>query len=523
MLAATLLSAALHAVWALFLARDGGDLAAQSAWTYFVGRHPGAAYNLSWYGGVHPASYSVLSPYVMSWFGIRTVAVIAGTLSATMLARLLVHLRVPALMPAALWGALATWCNAASGRVTFGLGLVFALAAVQMAFTVRGTPPLRAAGMFGLSLLATLASPVAGLFIMVVAAALFLTGRRRAGLMLALAPPLVVGVTTVLFPFTGVQPIGFATVVLPAITSVVAVLLCAPREWTVVRVGAGVYLLGIALTWLVPSPIGSNVERLSLLFGGVVLLTAVARTHHLAKLGVLCAAFIVTGAWMVVKPVDDVIHTRPANVTAANSGGLKAELDRLGARRTRIEVVPLRSHWESAGLTRHYILARGWNRQVDAERHALFYEDGALTPASYHAWLRKWSVGFVVLPEQEVEKAGKDEAALIERGQPYLRPVWSDDYWRLYRVADPVPLVALPSTVARVDAAELAVDVPAAGVTTLRIAWSPWLNVRGGGTAGHGCLERDGDFVRLHAPGPGRYTVSARYGAPRGTPCPPAR
>ncbi|MQY02410.1 hypothetical protein ACRB68_04400 [Actinomadura sp. RB68] len=521
MTAATLFAAVLHVVWALFLANDGGDLAAQSAWTHFAGQHPDSAYNLAWYGGMHPASYSVLSPYLMAWFGIRLVAVVAGTLSATLTARLLVHLRAPAALPAALWAALAIWCNAASGRVTFGLGLVFALAGVQAAFTRRGTPALRAAVMVVLSLLATLTSPVAGLFVMVVAAALFLTGRRRAGVALAIAPPLVVGVTTLLFPFTGVQPIGFTTVVLPAITSVVAVLLCAPRGWTVVRVGAGVYLLGIALTFLIPTPIGSNVERLSLLFGGMVLLSAVARTTHLVKLGALSLAFIVTGAWMVVKPVDDIIHTRPAAATAAHAAPLRAELDRLGARRGRLEVVPLRSHWEATGLTRRYILARGWNRQVDAERHGLFYKEGALTAATYHDWLHKWAVQYVVLPEQEVEKAGKAEDALIRGGLPYLEQVWSDDYWRLYKVADPTPLAALPSTVARINADELVVDVPERGTTLLRISWSPWLTVRGGRKGpGHGCLAREGDFVRLHAPGPGRYHIGARYGMPRGTPCP---
>ena len=38
------LAAVLGLVWALWLARDAGDLAAQYAWTAFVRRHPGAAY-----------------------------------------------------------------------------------------------------------------------------------------------------------------------------------------------------------------------------------------------------------------------------------------------------------------------------------------------------------------------------------------------------------------------------------------------------------------------------------------------
>ena len=134
---------------------------------------------------------------------------------------------------------------------------------VVKAFTPRGTPALRAAAMVVLSLLASLASPVAGLFLLVLAAALFLTGRRRAGVCVAVGLPVVVGTTSLLFPFSGVQPISLDAIVLPAVTSVAAILFCAPKSWRFVRTGAAVYLAGILLTWLVPSPIGSNVERLS--------------------------------------------------------------------------------------------------------------------------------------------------------------------------------------------------------------------------------------------------------------------
>ena len=57
---------ALHLLWLRFLAGTGGDLAAQDAWTGFALAHPDSAYDFSWYGGMHPASYSLVSPYVMS-------------------------------------------------------------------------------------------------------------------------------------------------------------------------------------------------------------------------------------------------------------------------------------------------------------------------------------------------------------------------------------------------------------------------------------------------------------------------
>ncbi|WP_243719488.1 MFS transporter [Actinomadura sp. KC06] len=513
--AATVAAAVLHLVWALFLATEGGDLAAQAAWTDFAWKHPTAAYSFAWYGGMHPASYSVMSPYLMALFGIRTVAVVSGTLSAALTAYLLRRFKAPVALPASLWAAFALSCNAASGRVTFGLGLTFALMATIVAFTPRGTPALRAAGMVGLGLLSTLASPVAGLFLMVLAAALFLTGRRRAGICLAAGPPVVVGTTSLLFPFSGEQPISLGAIVLPTVAGVIAMLTCAPRGWRLVRVAAGVYLAGILLTWLVPSPVGSNVERLSLLFGGMFLLSAVARAHGRVRIAVLSAAFIVTASWQVIKPVDDLIHTEPAARAAGNASGLIAELKAVGADDARIEVVPLRSHWESSGLSRHFVLARGWNRQVDAERHELFYEDGALTADSYRDWLHEWAVQYVVLPEQETDWSARDEAALVEGGQPYLTEIWRDEHWRLFRVLRSTPLVDRPASVGKLDAGQLVIDMPSSGSVLVRVSWSPWLRVSGGSA----CLARAGDFVRLTADRPGRYTIAARYNLSRGEPC----
>jgi hypothetical protein len=83
---AVLVSAALQAVWLRFLATSGGDLAAQDAWAGFARAHPGSAYNLAWYGGMHPASYSVISPFVMAGLGVRATMVVTSTVAAALLA-----------------------------------------------------------------------------------------------------------------------------------------------------------------------------------------------------------------------------------------------------------------------------------------------------------------------------------------------------------------------------------------------------------------------------------------------------
>jgi plastocyanin len=111
-------AAVLHLLWVRFVADAGGDLAAQDAWAAFARSHPGSAYNLAWYGGMYPVSYSAISPYVMAILGVRTTMVLAGTISAAILAYLIIRtgvVRRP-LWPA-LYGAVAL-----TGKVVDGAG-----------------------------------------------------------------------------------------------------------------------------------------------------------------------------------------------------------------------------------------------------------------------------------------------------------------------------------------------------------------------------------------------------------------
>ncbi|HLL36874.1 MAG TPA: MFS transporter, partial [Streptomyces sp.] len=274
----TAVAGVLHIVWFFTFANSGGDLAAQDAWAEFVGRHPDSAYNLAWYGGMHPVSYSVVSPYLMSVLGVRTTMMIAGTLSAGLLTMILIRSRV---VRNPLWPALAgvfgLLGNAVSGRVTFGLGTLFALAAVAAVFCwpyrwryKRWAKALCAAP---LAALATMSSPVAGLFVGLVAVALFLQKRRPGAWALGLGPTAVVAVSAWAFPFSGTQPMSFGSSLLPMVYALL-VLLLVPREWTTVRITSAVYFLAILLVWLISSQIGSNITRLAMLFAGVALVAA---------------------------------------------------------------------------------------------------------------------------------------------------------------------------------------------------------------------------------------------------------
>ncbi|MFD8911290.1 MFS transporter [Streptomyces sp. NPDC059575] len=607
----TALAAVLHVIWFFTSANSGGDLAAQDAWAEFVGRHPDSAYNLAWYGGMHPVSYSVLSPYLMSVLGVRTTMMIAGTFSAGLLTLILVRgraVRKP-LWPA-LAGVFALMGNAASGRVTFGLGTMFALGAVAAVFcwpyqgryaswakalaaaplallagvfallagAVSGWVAYGLAALFGigavavllywpyegrykrwakalaaapLAALATMSSPVAGLFVGLVAVALFLQKRRPGAWALGLAPAAVVALSAWLFPFSGTQPMTFGSVVMPLLYGLLCLVLV-PREWVTVRLTAGVYSVAVVLVWLISSQIGTNISRLPMLFAGATLVAAlpfaVPRTHKWYALVLAVAGFV---GWIGFKSAEDVIHTTPAASWARELAPLVNKLQQVGAEKGRVEVVPARSHREASALAPYVNLARGWNRQADMERNPLFYDD-TLNSANYHEWLQRWAVHYVVLPKADDPdgNGGQRERELVLRGMPYLRQVWGNANWQLYRVTDPVPLAEPNTVVLRAEQGEMTLKVSRAGRVLIRIPYSPWLSVvdgqgkplkppqeteaskeRADGVPKtyvnvSGCLaetpqDAQGDaWTVLLAPRAGTYHLAAPYQLPRGTPCP---
>ncbi len=517
---AAVLAGVLSLVWAHRLAHEAGDLAAQYAWTTFVRHHPGSAYNLSWYGGIHPASYSVLSPYLMAWIGVRTTGVLACTACAALGALAITRFGPDRPLAPSLWLAVAVWSNLAAGRVTYLLGMVFALAAAVLAPAGTGRQrhcPVIAAV---LGTVATLCSPVAGLFIEVLAAAMFVVGRRRRAYLLAAGPPVVIAATSLLFPISGVQPFPWYSALLTALIAV-AVAVLTPSGWRTVRAGAWVYAAGVGLCWALPTPIGSNVERLAMLAGAAILFRAAPVIgRHSRRRIVTYAVATVIATWTVAQPIVDLVHTAPVT---ADAGLLIAELERLDAQRARVEVVPLRTHWEASAVAPYVGLARGWNRQADVGRNPLFY-DGTLTAASYRTWLNRWSVAYVVLPAMEPDSSGIAEGRLIAAGQTWLPLVWSDTIWRIYRVEGSVPLVSAPAAVISAGAATFVVSMPRGGTVLLRVAWSPWLAIDGvdDDTPSRACLTRNGSWTELIAPAAGTYTIEARYAFDRGTPCPAA-
>ncbi|MGW3651207.1 hypothetical protein [Streptomyces sp. NPDC000878] len=527
----------LYFVWWAVFATGGGDLAAQVAWAEFAKMYPGSAYNLFWYGGLHAANYSLMSPYLMAAIGVVATTMLSGVTATVLGAELVARtgVRKP------LWPAMAVgfslWCQVISGRSTFVLGTAFAMAAVLAVVSGRSARHLGAAALC--ATLATTGSPVAGLFVLVVGAAYFLSRDWGRAAALLVPPVAVVGVTTLLFPFEGEQPMPFARIWPPVVLCAIVVL-TAPSAWRTLRLGAAVYAAGVVLCYLIPTPIGTNVERLSELAAPATLLAIMMyRTERRAGAGAgatpavaprlplpwftarrrmvaLGLAMAVAVSWLSGKTIADIVTNTTVPEWAVKTDGVVNELKRLGAEQTRVEVVPARDHREAAILAPYINMARGWNRQADVERGRLFYEghggteepEGGFSASAYKAWLSQWAVGFVVLVNGEPDGPAKLEHALVSSGPSYLQPVWEDANWKIYRVKNATPLVDKPASVVSADGANLVVRMPKAGEVTVRIAYSPWL------WAENGCLTDEGEFTKLTVEQPGDIRISSAYGGP---------
>jgi hypothetical protein len=457
----------------------GTDLAAQVARADFAREHPLLPYDLAWFGGVHPYGYSVLAPYVMAVLGVPLSGLVAAVAAAVLLARLLRDAVHP--VAGALSGAVFSVADVVSGRTTFALGAVFALAALVL--LPRRVPAGVAA------VLTALTSPVAAAFLGLAAAVLVLR-RLPGGWTTGLCASVPVVALALLFPSGGVQPYDPDSAPYAVVAGLaLAALTTSPS----LRLGGLLYAVAAAAFVPLEEPFGSNVLRLGLLLAApLVVATTAARWRWVAPV----AAFLVW--WQVQPTVDDL--TVP---DAPPFDALNAELARRGV--DRVEVVPLRDHEEASEVPPVVPLARGWSRQTDLDLHPLFYE-GELTAPEYVGWLRDRRVDAVALaPQARVDGAGRRERdLLLERDVPGLRRVWDDEDWVVWEVQDAPPLADPPVEVLAADRTGLRLRAPSAVAAGTGVRWSRWLSVDG-----PACVERAGESTRIRFSGPGEATLTS--------------
>jgi hypothetical protein len=155
-------------------------------------------------------------------------------------------------------------------------------------------------------------------------------------------------------------------------------------------------------------------------------------------------------------------------------------------------------------------LARGWERQLDIKYNHLFY-GGALTPASYDAWLHRLAVRFVAVSDAGLDYSAVAETKLIDRGLPYLALVMQTRHWRVYAVSDPTPIVSGPATLKAIGPNSLTLEARRAGTALVRVRFTPYWAI----TEGTGCVASQGGLTRLTLREPGPVKVGIRFALDR--------
>lgn len=464
----------------IVLARSGTDLAAQQARASFAKAHPLTPVDLSWYGGIHPFGYSILTPYVMATIGVGLTGLLAAVAAAVLLARLLRNTPHP--RAGAYSGAVFCVADVVSGRTTFAVGAVFALACLVV--MPRRVP----AAVF--AVLTAVGSPVAAVFLGLAAASLVLR-RKPCGWTIGLACTIPVAILGWLFPTGGIQPYEYASAPYAVVAGLLLALLT--HSWSI-RIGALMYAIASSFLLLSPDPFGSNILRLGLLLAAPLVL-ATATEHWRVVVPVVIAL-----CWWQLQPPYADLRAKPPPPFAAVTAEL---VDVLHAK--RVEVVPLRDHGEASRIATHVPLARGWSRQVDTGRNLLFYR-GPLSAEEYRQWLIDDAVDYVALaPNAHPDRGGRNERALLLVGRVRdLQRVWSDDHWVIWKFVRAKPIASAPVQVLATTRTTISLSSPTPAYVDLVVRWSRWLSVRG-----PACLEKHGSWTRIRFRSAGQVVVSS--------------
>ena len=475
------------------------DIAAQEYRAQLFSHAGFTLWDNGWYAGHHTPAYSVLFPPLGAALGVRAAGALAAIAATALFARLArKRWGAGAAYAATLWFAVAALASVVSGRTTFTLGLAIGLGALLA--LAHGRSALAAA----LAALTSLASPVAGLFIVIAVAgwAVAARGRRNRGCLLAAAAVAPAVTLSLLFPEGGSEPF-VASAFWPALAATALFAAALPSGERELRVGAGFYACACIAAFALSNPLGGNVSRLGALFAGPLILGALGGRRAAP---VLAAIALPLAYWSLYPALHDVLRASgdPSTARAYHEPLLRFLHSRRGA--FRVEIPFTENHWEARHVAAEIPLARGWERQLDRRENALFY-DGALDAARYRAWLRARAVRYVALPDVALDHAGRDEARLVEGGLPYLRAVWRNEHWRVFAVAQPAPLAQGAATAIQLSPDGFQITAARPGEALVRVRHTRWWTV----TAGDACVQRAADGMTLvRVRRPGRISVQAR-------------
>lgn len=469
----------------------------------------------NWYGGHHMPGYSLTYPPLAALLGVRPLGALAVLASTAIFARIAAIAHGPRTAPAVAWFAVAAAGDLWIGRVTFALGVTFALASALALIVSRGPGARgrRRAHVLTaciLAALSTVTSPVAGVMLGLALVTEMLVHRRlRPGVYVGVAILVVLLPLELFFPEGGFEPYSLKSF-LAASGVALAFIWALPKEERLLKTGGWLFLLVNTLS-LAPTPIGSNVVRYAILLSGPLLLCALLRRQEREGARPRSAMLVVLfclGLWVVWGPfvqAGEVLDD--PSTTASYYVPVKRFIAQHVKRPVRIEVPFTRDHWEAALLAPYVPLARGWERQLD-KRYNLAVEEDPLKPSVYHRWLRENAVSYVALADVPLDGSSKGEAALIRRGVPFLKKVLQTRNWSIYEVIGTNPLASGPGKLTALGRESFTLAARSPGSFLVRVHYTPYWTI----TAGAGSIsEAAGGWTRVDAKRAGTLRVQARF------------
>jgi hypothetical protein len=472
----------------LWAAPPGVDWAAHSYQRTFLLQHGFAIWNNFWYAGRYSfVTYSVLYYPLAALIGIRVLAVLSVASCAFGFSVVVLRQWGPSSRVASRTFAILSAGIVASAAFPFALGLslaLFALWALQA----------RRRGWFAVCALLTLAaSPLGFAFLVVVLVGVVVARRtlRDANLQIA-AVVSCIGLELVLwrlFGDGGHFPYGLLQLVPSLLFGGIG--LVVTRGIPEARLLRGLFwtYLGVCIVaYLVPTAVGSNLERLRYVALPVAFIAAALRAWR--PLWLVVPAALLAGIWNTT-PIFSTLARASTDPESSPAywhpavAYLRANL----SPSYRVEVVDTAEHWPAAYLPDAGIpIVRGWYRQSDFPQNELLY-DSKLGGRAYRAWLRTMAVRYVLLTDAPPDYSSRREAALIRSGRSGLLPVKVLPHMTVYELRPATPLVTGPgsATVLWLWPQRLVVAVGAPGTYRVRVRWSPYWH------ASTGCVSRARD------------------------------
>jgi hypothetical protein len=498
----------LVAIWLLVDPRTP-DLAAQ---VYRAGlfEHIGfAVWDEHWYAGHALPGYSLLFPPLASLLGLRALAALSVLASAALFERLVLGVYGRSAHWGAAWFAVAAVGDIWLGRLTFALGVTFAVAAVLA--LARGRP--RWATL--LAALCAAASPVAGVLLGLAALTHALARRSpRALVVLALPAAVVVVPFALLFGEGGFEPFPALSFAASALVTILF-LWALPSGESLLRIGGVLYLIACVLALLIQTPMGSNIERYAVLLAGPLLLCALAAgpnpPDEATRWSLAPASLIALLGIAVFTLWGPVRETRAVAGNESTSASYYAPVLRFlanhGGALDRVEVPLTRSHWEAALMAPTISLARGWEKQLEEKYDSVLLDSG-LTAGGYSRWLHEQAVSYVALPDTPLDPSSAQEGRLIRRGLPDLRQVFKSRHWTVYAVRDATPLLEGPGRLTSLGHDSFSLRALAPGRFLVRVRYTRfWTSTTGAGRVS----EAPGGWTYVVADAPGRVRIAARF------------